>query len=110
MIAAEEWYAYQKQYQKYGLDMKPEEELVSQRERRKQERAAARARGMALKLGSDHKVMLGVVVAVAADSIVAAASVERVVAKIGTQAGNMFDVIVARAAINFGIFGALCFS
>ena len=32
MIAAEEWYAYQKQYQKYGLDMRPEEELVSQRE------------------------------------------------------------------------------
>ena len=65
MIAAEEWYAYQKQYQKYGLDMKPEEEMVSQRERRKQERAAARAQGITLKVNSDHKVMLGIVVAAA---------------------------------------------
>lgn len=65
MIAAEQWYEYQKQYQKYGLDLKPEEEDRTQRERRKREREAARARGMILKLNSDHKVMLSLVVAVA---------------------------------------------
>ena len=63
MIAAEQWYEYQKQYQKYGLDMRPEEESISQRERRKQEREAARAKGLTLKLGSDHRVMLSIVVA-----------------------------------------------
>ena len=65
MIAAEQWYEYQKQYQKYGLDMRPEEESISQRERRKQEREAARAKGLTLKLGSDHRVMLSIVVAAA---------------------------------------------
>ena len=49
MIAAEKWYEYQRQYQKYGLDMRPEEDSISQRERRKQEREAARARGPVLK-------------------------------------------------------------
>lgn len=65
MIAAEQWYEYQKQYQKYGLDMKPEEESVSLREQRKQEREAARSRGMTLKLNSDHKVMLMIVASLA---------------------------------------------
>ena len=40
MIAAEQWYEYQRQYQRYGLDMRPEEESVSQRERRRQERVS----------------------------------------------------------------------
>ena len=65
MIAAEQWYEYQKQYQQYGLDMRPEEELISQRERRKQEREAARARGMTLKVNSDHKVLFSLIIAVA---------------------------------------------
>ena len=65
MIAAEQWYEYQKQYQKYGLDMRPEEESISRRERRKQEREAARARGMTLRLTSDHKVMFSLVIAIA---------------------------------------------
>jgi len=65
MIAAEQWYEYQKQYQQYGLDMRPEEELVSQRERRKQEREAARARGMELRLKGDHRVMFSLIVAIA---------------------------------------------
>lgn len=65
MIAAEQWYEYQKQYQQYGLDMRPEEERVSQRERRKQEREAALARGMVLKLSGDHKVMFALIIAIA---------------------------------------------
>ena len=61
MIAAEQWYEYQRQYQKYGLDMRPEEDSISQRERRKQEREAARARGPVLKLSGDHRVMLALI-------------------------------------------------
>ncbi len=40
MIAPEQWYEYQKQYQKYGLDMKPESERVPVTERRKQKKKA----------------------------------------------------------------------
>ena len=65
MIAAEQWYEYQRQYQRYGLDMRPEEDRVSQRERRKQEREAARARGTVLKLSADHKIMLTLIAAAA---------------------------------------------
>lgn len=36
MIAPQEWYDYQKQYQKYGLDMKPQSERVPVRRRRKE--------------------------------------------------------------------------
>ena len=61
MIAAEQWYEYQRQYQKYGLDMRPEEDSISQRERRKQEREAARDRGPVLKLSGDHRVMLALI-------------------------------------------------
>ena len=64
MIAAEEWYAYQKQYQKYGLDLQPEEE-AARRAQRKQEREAARTRGLVLKVQSDHRVMFSIVMAVA---------------------------------------------
>ena len=65
MIAAEQWYEYQKQYQQYGLDMRPEEERISQRERRRQEREAARSRGMTLKVNGDHKVMFSLIIAIA---------------------------------------------
>ena len=65
MIAAEQWYEYQKQYQQYGLDMRPEEERVSRREQRKQEREAARTRGVTLRLNNDHKIMFSLIVAVA---------------------------------------------
>lgn len=55
MIAAEQWYEYQEQYQKYGLDMKPREP----REHREQRRQAARRAG-ALDLGilKDRKLIL----------------------------------------------------
>lgn len=55
MIAAEQWYEYQEQYQKYGLDMKPRES----REHREQRRQAARRAG-ALDLGilKDRKLIL----------------------------------------------------
>ena len=36
MIAPQEWYDYQKQYQKYCLDMKPQSERVPVRRRRKE--------------------------------------------------------------------------
>ncbi|MGX8773964.1 MAG: hypothetical protein ACSW8G_02785 [Bacillota bacterium] len=65
MIAAEQWYEYQRQYQRYGLDMRPEEESISQRERRRQEREAAKARGTVLRLGANHRIMFSIVIAVA---------------------------------------------
>ena len=65
MIAAEQWYEYQRQYQRYGLDMRPEEDSISQRERRKQEREAARARGPVIRLSGNHRVTLAIIAAAA---------------------------------------------
>ena len=65
MIAAEQWYEYQRQYQRYGLDMRPEEDSISQRERRKQEREAARARGPVIRLSGNHRIMLAIIAAAA---------------------------------------------
>ena len=41
MIAPEEWYEYQRQYQRYGLDMKPQPEREPVRRRRKQARSTS---------------------------------------------------------------------
>ena len=65
MIAAEKWYEYQRQYQKYGLALQPEEEEIARRAERKKEREAARTRGLTLKLQSDHRVMFSIVMAAA---------------------------------------------
>ena len=48
MIAAEKWYEYQRQYQKYGLALQPEEEEIARRAERKKEREAARTRHTSL--------------------------------------------------------------
>ncbi|MDD4200660.1 MAG: cell division protein FtsL [Eubacteriales bacterium] len=61
MIAAQEWYEYQKQYQKYGIDMRPKPERVSVPQRRKQQRKNPLAKGMVLSIGGDHGVMLSLV-------------------------------------------------
>ena len=55
MIAPEQWYEYQQQYQKYGLDMKPQESK-EHRERRRQ--AAKQARGFELNAFRDQKAWL----------------------------------------------------
>ena len=55
MIAPEQWYEYQQQYQKYGLDMKPQESR-EHRERRRQ--AARQAAGFELSFAKDRKTML----------------------------------------------------
>jgi cell division protein FtsL len=55
MIAAEQWYEFQEQYQKYGLDMKPRET----REAREARRRAARAKStMDLAILSDRRLIL----------------------------------------------------
>lgn len=64
MIAPEQWYDYQKQYQKYGIDMKPQTERIPRKERLERERREKRERlskGFVLSVGSDHKVMLALV-------------------------------------------------
>ncbi|MGN0702820.1 MAG: hypothetical protein ACI4KL_06580 [Lentihominibacter sp.] len=61
MIAPEQWYEYQKQYQKYGIDMKPESDRVPISERRKQKKKALLSRGVVLNVSSDHRLMLYVI-------------------------------------------------
>ncbi len=55
MIAPEQWYQYQQQYQKYGLDMKPQESK-EHRERRRQ--AAREAAGFEINVGRDRRAIL----------------------------------------------------
>ena len=61
MIAPEQWYEYQQQYQKYGLDMKPQESREHRERRRK---AARKAHGFELNLDRDRKAVLIVLLAV----------------------------------------------
>lgn len=55
MIAAERWYEYQKNYQKYGLDMKPQPE---QEERSRRRRSAKKP---AISAGEGKKAALSLV-------------------------------------------------
>lgn len=55
MIAAERWYEYQKNYQKYGLDMKP------QPEREERSRRRRRAKKPAISAGEGKKAALSLV-------------------------------------------------
>lgn len=55
MIAAERWYEYQKNYQKYGLDMKPQPE----REERSRRRRSAKK--PAISAGEGKKAVLSLV-------------------------------------------------
>ncbi|MCQ2546241.1 MAG: cell division protein FtsL [Clostridia bacterium] len=64
MIAPEQWYDYQKQYQKYGIDMRPQTERIPRKERLAREKQARRERlskGVVLSVGSDHKIMLSLI-------------------------------------------------
>lgn len=66
MIAPEQWYDYQKQYQKYGIDMKPQTERIPRKERLEREKKEKRERltkGVVLSVRSDHKIMLSLVLA-----------------------------------------------
>ena len=45
MIAAERWYEYQKNYQKYGLDMKPQPEREDRSRRRRSAKKQAISEG-----------------------------------------------------------------
>lgn len=62
MIAPEQWYEYQQQYQKYGLDMKPQE---SREHRERRRRAAKQAAGFELNVGRDHRAILILLLSVA---------------------------------------------
>ena len=55
MIAAERWYEYQKNYQKYGLDMKPQPERVERSRRRRS------AKKPAISAGEGKKAALSLV-------------------------------------------------
>ena len=63
MIAAEQWYEYQEQYQKYGIDMQPEESREHRARRRKASRPSAT---MDLAMLKDRKLILLGIAAMAA--------------------------------------------
>lgn len=66
MIAPEQWYEYQQQYQKYGLEMKPRE---SREHRERRRLAAKKASSVELSLGKDSRVLLGLILAVVVSMI-----------------------------------------
>ncbi|MBQ0079823.1 MAG: hypothetical protein KBS66_08040 [Eubacterium sp.] len=61
MIDAEKWYEYQRDYQKYGLDMKPERVKPKTRKRRVIVRPDARNRAETRKMAISAVAILGVV-------------------------------------------------
>ncbi len=61
MIAPQEWYEYQRQYQKYGLDMKPQSERVPVRRRRKEAKQTSLLSGIvAIPRTGDRKLVMTV--------------------------------------------------
>lgn len=62
MIAPEQWYEYQQQYQKYGLDMGPRE---SKEHRERRRRAARKATGFEINVGRDRKALLVLLLSIA---------------------------------------------
>lgn len=96
MIAPEQWYAYQQQYQKYGLDMKPQESR-EHRERRRQ--AAKRTAGFELGIMRDHRLWL-ILLAVAAITMVMvivmtayAASIRYEISQVQSENSQLWDEI-----------------
>lgn len=67
MIAPEEWYEYQRQYQQYGIDMRPQTEREHVRRQKQQERKrkSQSMYGLTRAMENDKKVML-LLVAIAA--------------------------------------------
>ncbi len=61
MIAPEQWYEYQRQYQKYGIDMKPQSDRKEKREKRRREKTNPFSREMVFTFGNDRKIMLSMV-------------------------------------------------
>ncbi len=96
MIAAEQWYEYQQQYQKYGLEMKPGESR-EHRERRRQ--AAAKASSVELNIGKDHRLVLGILLAGVITMIMLivmtayAASIRYDISAIEAENSNLWDEI-----------------
>lgn len=96
MIAPEQWYEYQQQYQKYGLDMKPQE---SREHREKRRRAAKLAAGFEINVGRDRKaalILLGVVVLTMILVIVLtayAASVRYEISQVQAENSQLWDEI-----------------
>ena len=96
MIAPEQWYEYQQQYQKYGLDMKPRE-CKEHRDRRRQ--AAKRAAGFELTLGRDRKTALILVATLALTMILVivmtayAASIKYEISQVQAENSQLWDEI-----------------
>ena len=61
MIAAERWYEYQKNYQKYGLDMKPQPEREERSRRRRSAKKPAISAGEGKKAALSLVMIAGIV-------------------------------------------------
>lgn len=60
MIAAERWYEYQKNYQKYGLDMKPQPEQKERSRRRRSAKKPAISAGVGKKAALSLVMIAGI--------------------------------------------------
>ena len=60
MIAAERWYEYQKNYQKYGLDMKPQPEREERSRRRRSAKKQAISAGEGKKAALSQVMIAGI--------------------------------------------------
>lgn len=60
MIAPERWYEYQKDYQRYGLDMKPQTERRSRTQRKRKTKKAIISSGGAKKLAFSTVLTVGI--------------------------------------------------
>ena len=96
MIAPEQWYEYQQQYQKYGLDMKPQES----REHREKRREAAKQRaGIEVSIRRDYKALMLLLLAAAVVVILFivtnayAASVRYEIGQVETENAQLWDEI-----------------
>ena len=96
MIAAEQWYQYQQQYQKYGLDMQPQE---TREHREKRRRAAKLQAGFEINLRRDRKTALILLAVVAMTMILVivmtayAASVRYEISQVQSQNNQLWDEI-----------------
>ena len=96
MIAPEQWYQYQQQYQKYGLDMKPQE---SREHREKRRQAAKQAAGFEINVGRDRRIALGLLLVISMTMILVimmtayAASIRYEIGQVQAENNLLWDEI-----------------
>ncbi len=96
MIAPEQWYEFQQQYQKYGLEMGPQESRESRQKRRMAARLAA---GLEVSIGRDRRLLLLLLAAIVTAMILVivmtayAASVRYDIGQVQAENSQLWDDI-----------------